>query len=263
MKICNLGLFVSITVFALGAGLLVSGCGGGGSSSTQSSLSKGLIHWWKFDGDANDSVGNLSTTPIGPVSYTNAAVGQGIVFNGQTTGINLPPANDMQFQGSFTLSAWAKLNSYVDPSGLWSTIIFCGDDRNGLDPYDLQVDPNGTLQFLTTSATQALGANGTAQFPLNQFVFVTGTYNKAAGIQRLYVNGKLDCENLNVPNLTPVVPLDPTQNPGIGIGTNNNFPNDGYNMGWNGVIDDLRVYNRAITASEVAQLYHQGAPKYR
>jgi hypothetical protein len=71
----------------------------------------------------------------------------------------------------------------------------------------------------------------------------------------LYINGKLDSVNYQVPNLTPCLPLDPTQNPGIGIGTNNNFPNDFYNMGWNGEISDLRIYNRAITAAEVQAIY--------
>jgi len=248
-------------VVALSVALI--GCGGSGSSSpSTSSLAAGLIHWWKFNGNSNDSVGNLSTTPIGPVSYVSAP-GQGIVFNGATTGINLPAATDMQFQASYSISAWAKLNSYADPSELWSTIIFCGDDRVGLDPFYIQVDPNGNLQFQTASATRSLGINATAQFPLNQWVFVAGTYNKAAGIECLYVNGKLDIEGLQAPDLTPVVPLDPTQNPGIGIGTNNNFPNDFYNMAWNGAISDLRVYNRALSAAEVQALYSKSAATYQ
>jgi len=249
-------------LLAVGICSALLGCGGGGTSSNQNTLQTGLIHWWKFNGNANDSVGNLSTTPIGPVSYVNTVGGQGIIFNGTTTGINLPPAPDMQFQASYSISAWAKLNAYVNPSELWSTIIFCGDDRNGLDPFFIQVDPNGTLQFSTCGVTQGLGINATAQFPLNKWVFVTGTYNKSAGIEILYVNGKVDVEAAQVPNLTPVVPLDPTQNPGIGIGTNNNFPNDFYNMGWDGTISDLRVYNRPLSAAEVQALYNQTAAHY-
>ncbi|MDR3688283.1 MAG: LamG domain-containing protein [Fimbriimonas sp.] len=243
--------------------VVLIGCGGGGANTSHNSLSTGLIHWWKFDGNANDSVGALSTNPIGPVSYISTNGGQAIVFNGTTTGINLPEATDMQFQASYSISAWGKLYSYVDPSELWSTIIFCGDDRNGLDPFFVQVDPSGTLQFATTGATAALGINATSQFPLNKWVMVTGTYDRAAGIESLYVNGKLDIEALQVPNLTPVVPLDPAQSPGIGIGTNNNFPNDFYNMGWNGAIADLRVYDRALSATEVQALYNQTSAQYK
>ncbi len=242
---------------AIVSGAIITGCGGGGGSSTQSSLQRGLIHQWKFDGDANDAVGNLSTVPTGPVGYTPGPTGQAIVFNGTSTGISLPSSPDMMFQNSFTLSAWANLYSYPTNSQIWATIIFCGDDRNGLDPYDLQVAPDGTLQFLTTSATQAAGANGPTKFPLNQFVLVTGTYDKSTGVQTLYVNGAMVSKNIHENNLTPVVPLDPTANPGVGIGTNNAFGVSGYNMGWNGAIGDLRIYNRALSASEVRALYNQ------
>ena len=242
-----------------GVALLTGGCGGGGGGTANSlGLNVGLIHWWKFNGDSKDYAGTLDATPIGPVTYTQGVTGQTIVFNGSTTGISLPPVTDMQFQKSFSISAWASLYSYPTDSQIWATIIFDGDDRNGLDPYDIQVDPSGNLQFLTTSATQAVGANGVTQFPLNKFVFVTGTYDKVRGIQTLYVNGVEVSQNLNVPNLTPVVPLNPTALPGIGIGTNNAFPNSAYNMGWNGAISDIRVYNRAISSAEVQALYQQG-----
>lgn len=105
-----------------------------------------MIHQWKFAGNANDSVGGLSSTPIGPVTYTTTPIGQGIVFNGSTTGISLPATGDTQFQGSFSVSVWASLKTYTGT--LWSAIIFDGDDRNGLDPYAIQVDPNGALVFL-------------------------------------------------------------------------------------------------------------------
>lgn len=238
--------------------MLMGGCGGGGGSSTTDNLGIGLIHWWKFDGNANDSVGTLNATPIGPTSYASSPVGHGIVFNGSTTGISLPPAADMQFQSSFSISSWASLASYPTNSQIWATIIFDGDDRPGLDPYDIQVAPDGTLQFLTTSAAEAVSVNGATQFPLNVFVFVAATYDKAAGLQSLYVNGKLVNQNKNVFDLTPVVPLDAGSLPGIGIGTNNSFPASGYNMGWNGTISDLRVYNRALSDNEVLTLYNRG-----
>lgn len=248
-------LKLAVPLFAM---MLVSGCGGGGSPIGNPEVTYGLIHWWKFNGDATDSAGSLNASPIGPVSYAPAPPGQGMAFDGSTTGINLPVTPDMQFQGSFSISAWVELNAYIDPGNIWSTVIFCGDDRPGLDPFFIQVYTDGTLQFESCSATAALGINATQRFPLHQFVHVTGTYNKAAGIQRLYINGQLDAENLQVPNLTPVVQLDRTQKPNVGIGVNNGFPGDALDMGWNGIISDLRVYNRALSPSEVQSIYARG-----
>ena len=240
--------------------LICVGCGGsGGGSQSVSSLSSGLIHWWKFNGDASDSVGSLSTTPIGPVTYASSPTGQGIVFNGVTTGISLPPVSDMQFQGSFTVSAWASLYTIPTDSQLGSCIIFDGDDRPGLDPYALQVDSRGHMTFLITGNTDQYDYSQlTVAMPLNTMVLVTGTYDRPSGTQRLYFNGGLVGEVLHNSNLTPVVPLDPSANPGIGIGTSNAFGVSGTNEGWNGEISDLRVYNRALTGTEVSALYALG-----
>jgi hypothetical protein len=165
----------------------------------------------------------------------------------------------MQFQGSFTLSAWANLYTIPTPSQLGSCIIFDGDDRPGLDPYALQVDSRGHMTFLITGNTDQYDYSQlTVAMPLNQMVLVTGTYDQPHGIQRLYFNGGLVGEVIHNSNLTPVVPLDPNSNPGLGIGTSNAFGVSGYNEGWNGEISDLRVYNRALSATEVRVLYNQG-----
>ncbi len=222
-------------------------------------LNAGLIHRWQFDGNCFDSVGNLSTKPVGPVGYTEVGSGKGIVFDGSTTGMVLPPEKDMQFQASFSISVWANLFARPSASHMWSAIIFDGDDRPGLDPYALQADPNGKIQFLITGAGGASTLD--APIPLNTFVYLTATYNKQTGIQSFYENGKLVNQATGVPNLTPVVGLDGNQNPGIGIGTNNAFPKSSYHFGWNGILSDLRIYNRALTPAEALELFHRGVTR--
>ncbi len=246
---------------AILAATICAGCGGNSNVSAAGSvpeLSRGLIHEWKFDGNASDSVGNLSATLIGPVSYTVSPVGQGIVFNGTTTGVCLPATGDTQFQESYSVGAWALLYNYTTTS-IWSTIVFDGDDRPGLDPWFIQVDPNGNLAFQTCGASYSYGLTGAGVFPLHTWVLVTGTYDKQKGIEALYVNGSLSAEALGLYDLTPVVALDPSANPGFGIGTNNYFQTSVYDMGWDGVISDVRIYNRALSANEVSALYAQGS----
>ena len=222
-------------------------------------LSVGMIHRWQFDGNAFDSVGNLSAKPIGPVGYTEVGDGQGVVLDGSSTGICFPPEKDMQFQASFSISVWANLYARPLASHMWSAIIFDGDDRPGLDPYALQADPSGHIQFLVTGAGGASGID--APLPLNTFVYLTATYDKTSGVQRLYENGRLVNQVVGNTNLTPVVTLDGNQKPGIGIGTNNSFPSSSYHFGWNGVISDLRIYNRALSADEALALYRLGVQR--
>ena len=247
-------LMAAIT--AIGASIALTGCGGGGSSSGPDPLTVGLIHEWKLDGDAKDSVGTLNGTVKGPVVFAPAVLGSGMVGNGQSTGIALPVAADMQFQNSFTLSAWVKTPGAAPAGHLWEAIFFEGDDRPGVDPYYLMVDPGGQVSFQSCSATESAYVYTT--MPTNRFVLVTGTYDKAGGFLRLYLDGRLEVQK-STTHATPVLPLDATALPGIGLGCNNDFPNSGYDFSWNGAIDDMRVYNRSLSASEVQALYNQGS----
>jgi len=251
-------IVVSISITSFCAALFVAAGGSQiASTSRKSTLMMGLIHRWQFDGTANDSMGSLNATTEGPVLYTEVGNGQGIVFNGKTTGISLPPTKDMQFQESFSISAWAKLDARPSSSQMWSSIIFNGDDRGGWDQYALEADPKGNITFLVTGKN---GEGKTLEAPmaLHTFVLLTGVYDKANGTQNLYEDGKLVNQFVGVPNLTPLCGLVDHQNAGIGIGTNNGFPNSSFHFGWKGVISDLRIYNRALTPSEVVELFHLG-----
>ncbi len=225
------------------------------ASTRADSPPSGLIHWWKFNGSGTDSAGETNLVPIGPVKYVPAVMGQGIELNGVTTGLGMAASREMQFQGSFTISAWALLRAR--PSGkMWSSIIFDGDDRPGLDPYALQVRPNGLMVFLVTGKEHS----GFVEwpFPLNRFVLVTAVYDKKHGTLNMYLDGKLKALNGGGRDLTPVVPLAQNANAGVGIGTNNQFQNSMYNFGWDGIINDLRVYNRALSRREIERLYDLG-----
>lgn len=241
-------------------GLIAIGCGGsGGGISQTATVTAGLIHEWKFNGDATDSVGALNASVVGAATHINTNSGQAIVLDGQTMGINVQPVPDMQFQASFTISAWANL--YALPSGgkLWSSLIFDGDDRAGFDAYFISVDPQANLEFgICSQASNNNGVSTGGTMPLNQWVFITATYDKAAGTMRLYQNGQLVSQLLNNKTLTPVCALDPSANPGIGIGVNNDFPHSSSNYGWDGAISDVRIYNRALSASQISALYNQG-----
>lgn len=237
----------------LGAALLVGGCGG---SSSGDSLNRGLIHRWKFDGDATDSAGALDGTIVGSPTYASAPMGQGIVLDGSTMGVRMPLIADTQFQGSFTVSAWVKMDELPPFSRIWASIVFNGDDRPGADPYALVVGPGGDLQFQINGQSDYVAViDG---MPTGRFVLVTGTYDKAAGTMRLYKDGQLVGERTDVTTLTPVIATDPTQHAGLGIGNANGYPDGIYNWGLKGTIDDVRFYKRALSASEVLRLYRQG-----
>lgn len=75
---------------------------------------------------------------------------------------------------------------------------------------------------------------------------IAGTYNKATGEQKLYVNGQLAGLQIH-PAGNTVVPLTYFSDMKIGM--------SGYKGYFNGKIDDVRLYNRALSNQEVQDLY--------
>src|SRR5262249_30392329 len=71
----------------------------------------------------------------------------------------------------------------------------------------------------------------------------------------IYENGAVVAQQ--VTTLRPFGALDPTQQPGVGIGNSNALSN--YDVPFNGLIDELTVYNRALTAGEVLGIYKAGS----
>jgi hypothetical protein len=133
-----------------------------------------------------------------------------------------------------TLEAWVR------PSVLsaWRTVLF-KESTNDLvyGIYGNRSTSNIPLgQALIGSSVRS--ANGTAQLPLNAWSHLAVTYDGAA--LRLYVNGALA-------GTTGIVGTIATSTGPLKIGGNGIWPE-----WWNGLIDEVRVYNRALGAAEIA-----------
>ena len=110
----------------------------------------------------------------------------------------------------------------------------------------------GQLKFnigTLTDRSLLLGGN----LPLGQFVHVAATLNDATGAQRLYVNGTLAAETFT--SVRPFRDLDAAFNPGVAIGHHAGFPTSPHNYAFHGRIDELSVYDQALTAEEVLAIY--------
>ena len=54
---------------------------------------------------------------------------------------------------SMTIEAWVRVDGFPTGKTPWGEILFRGDDRGGLDPYQLAVTPGGILSFQINSLT--------------------------------------------------------------------------------------------------------------
>ena len=86
--------------------------------------------------------------------------------------------------------------------------------------------------------------NYSAPMPLGEFVHVAGTLDDATGEMRLYLNSVLVSQT--VISIRPFGDLDPASNPGVGIGSHGGYPTTPHRFLFNGLIDELKLYDNAL-----------------
>jgi glucose/arabinose dehydrogenase len=219
---------------------------------TAVALPSNAVSWWTANNTAADVYG-LNNAALTGVTYATGEVGQAFSFNGSSSRAELADSSSLAFTASFTIEGWIKVNA-LPTSGGHGDILFRGDD-SGLNPYSLSVESDGTLKFQVTPAA-TIDINGsTLKTPVStgQWTHVAATLDDATGLMSLYVNGALAAQTTT--DVRPFATLNSSAHPGVGIGNANGAST---NNPFNGLIDELSVYNRALTPGEVLAIYKAG-----
>jgi Concanavalin A-like lectin/glucanases superfamily len=230
----------------------------------------GMVAWWPLDGSPNDIVGNNNPSSITGVTYQPGQVLQGATFS-QTTPLGgiLIPEGTLTPQ-KFTVDAWVKATGPSpdpnppnnDPHGsyivakpwnaYWPTIALTWTAYTYTFRFDFgsAVSPLPVSQRFIDSAHGGIGTAGPVNYgPDGKFHLVTGTYDGAT--YRLYVDGDLKGF---VDDATPVnyngMPWT--------IGTNVVSAAGPYYRTFNGVIDEVEIFDRALDQSEIQAIYAAG-----
>ena len=213
----------------------------------------GLIGWWPGDGNANDIVGGNNGVAVN-ITYTNGMVRQAFACNpnnyppGTYTGVQIPDQPAYVLTNSLTIECWIK------PAATQLQEIFWrGDTRGGLDPYFLQMNADGTIGFYIDDS---VGGQTFVTTPIanNQWWHVAGTLDGNTGTMSIYTNGVLAAQTITA--MRPLGPLDPGSDPAVGIG---NLGSGFFWLPFNGDIDEVSLYGRALSAAEIQYIYNAGS----
>jgi hypothetical protein len=181
--------------------------------------------------------------------------GNALSFNGSNSWVTITDvagaASPLKLTTGMTLEAW------VNPANMsgWETILMKerGITGEGLLSYALYAHdgaplaggtprPGGYIRTAPAASTSDRGVRGAATLALNTWTHIAVTYtNAAAGTMQFYING--------VPSGAAVTGtgLIANTNGAIRIGGNNSSLNEFFS----GLIDEVRVYNRALSAAEI------------
>ncbi|SVE26743.1 uncharacterized protein METZ01_LOCUS479597, partial [marine metagenome] len=216
-------------------------------TATLAEFTGGLVAYYPFNGNANDESGNGHDGTVHGATLTTDRYGsssKAYAFNGINQSIRASHHNDLN-PAHFTLSAW--INPATTPTGTLGRRIVSKEGALNSGRYGFGLNQNGQKKLGVTAnhnGGPGGGANGgTTLFTAGQWYHVVGTYDGTT--MRLYVNGISEDSANHTISLSSNEPLGIGNLPG-NTGTSEDE--------FDGKIDDVRIYNRALSAEEVAQL---------
>ncbi len=207
-------------------------------------LLNGLIAHWKFEGNVLDHVGSNNGTLSGGTLYESGQVGQAIRLDGINDFVDV---NSFNILGNkISISAWIKADDFDIPEG---RIISKASGTSSNDhTWMLSTKLVGDVAKLRFRLkTDAITSTLISTQSLNTATWyhIAATYD--GGQMQLYING------IDNGTLAKTGALSVT-NEEIRIG--DNPPSGGRNF--DGLIDDVRIYNRSLSSSAIDSMYTGG-----
>lgn len=191
-------------------------------------------------GTAFGGASTANTTPALPQVNAQGTCGYGGFNTTSSQYVQRADSNLLDLQGSFTIGVWVRPRTRPT-SGLMSIL---SKDNN----YEFHLNPNGTINWWWQTGTNTTREfNSTTALPTGQWSHVLIRY--APGDQRIYINGSLAGQASFAG--TPVANNNPLQ-----LGADQNFPGRYFN----GELDELRIYNVALSEAQIAALVAERHP---
>jgi len=205
-----------------------------------SSASAELVAYWTFDeGSGNivyDSSGNGNDGTINGAEWGDGYYGKALHFNGQDNYVEVPTSDSLEIDTTVTIAAWIN---WIDAGDAWQGILSKGTMDGPGENYALFINRDGRyfhfVLALDVGRVQQNSPNNSV-VP-NEWLHVCCTWD--GSVTRIYINGEMAMEMAQVANIIPsTLPLR--------IGHR-----DGSSHYWNGIIDEVRIYDHALTEAEI------------
>ena len=209
---------------------------------------QGLIAYYPFDGNADDLSGNNNGVNHGAILTADRFGHNNSAYFFQQISLIAIPELLSDTCSQFTFTAWINKNvtdnsiHYVIDKGPARGSAVLGIKFGYLFFYISVADMNGTEYSAEIADTLRTNVN----------YFLVGRYIKGQKVE-LLINGHI-VASITPPNLKLFSSSIPNYSSSIGY--LNSGPTQQYS--WIGVIDDIRIYNRALSDQEVILLYHEG-----
>ena len=208
-------------------------------------LAAGLVAAYAFnEGNGTtvaDASGNGNTGTLSNATWVQGKYGSGLKFTGATNSyVTIPDAPSLDLTNGLTVEAWANPSSLNSPDAGWCAVV--AKDHPTSSAQDISYALYAATGTGTPPGEHILvsggdkGVSASSKLALNSWVFLTATYDGAS--MKIYVNGVLTKTKAQTGNVVEL-------NAPLKIG------GDWSGEMFSGVIDEVRVYNTALTQTQI------------
>jgi len=213
--------------------------------------SNGLVAYYPFNGNANDESGNGNNgIDSGATLTTDRFVNanNAYSFDGSSSYINVVNTSSLQITGDITVAAWVKSPSPQNNLAIVEKYYTTTNPDHG---WLIETDISGKAIFEGRDGRgggNTITSGPSPDFNDGKWHFVIGQRN--GNDWRIYLDGLL--ANHNDPGgVTGSIESGEAMRIGAA------YSSSGLQQVWNGAIDDIRIYNRALSDAEIQALYHE------
>ncbi|MCF7907608.1 MAG: LamG domain-containing protein [Candidatus Omnitrophica bacterium] len=200
----------------------------------------GLVAYYPFEGNANDlsGIGNHGTQ-FGNVSYGTGKFGRAKFFDGSGDYVDCGSDSSLDFSNAFTISAW------INPTTLKNYAGVVSKDSNRWSPYSYMAVSHGSGYMGIYSGGWLWAAASPGLIQVNNWSHLTWVYQN--NLIYFYIDGA------PVGTSAMAYTDDPNDNTYIG-----SWYSGGTGYDFRGYIDEVKIWNKALSADEIAENYRGG-----
>ena len=201
----------------------------------------GIVAWWPANGNANDIIGGNNGVLMGGATYAGGRVAQAYSLNGVNGYVQVPDSPSWAFGTTdFSIELWAN---FVNASGSEALVAY--DHGGGLQNKWIFWLNGGILQFHINGSVGTANIGSASFTPiLNEWYHLAITRHSTK--YTFYINGNVASTN----SATNSIP-DATTFLTIGESEGGFF--------FDGLLDEVAIYNRALSSGEIAEIYDAGS----
>ncbi len=204
----------------------------------------GLIAYYSFNNNVLDGSGHGNDgTPVGTPVYAAglSAFGTALQFNGATDSVDLGKKAAFNPTGSFSVSLWANSTAWGTQ---WGHVMAANRGEDSMGWQIRRYNTTNSLCFTTRGAGND-DMQSVAAMPQNEWVHIACVYDSVGNTKRIYINGIQD----SVLTTTAGARIAATTH-NTCIGARATSANTGQEAWFSGMLDEVRLFDRALTAGE-------------